>query len=838
MRAFWLGKDLPSEYGDPAIRDHLSFNGQLHFRCPSCHEVTWGDITFSKTYLKSGKGIPCSNCRHQETEIVQFQAIESRICKSCGTQSFARQEDEYECSICRSRKHVVSETLIQPSYPSRLYVMFGQAAPFGQSPEDDRDFLIEYISALRMSPQFHRTCIHMVSFIDSIFQQLYGSSEEASELLNLASSLMRTIYKETGDRDAAYLSISIMIEARDLAHDPFRRAVYGLNINQNVYSVLARRDDEVLSILFDFDLKEYGIWLSRQTLAALEAIVDETLANLRAQQKWLLGDILKASNPSKEQIDEALHWFEAALQDPALPREMAGYVRESALAAQAKRRNLTLQERREIQKDLSQLTEEFLDKSEGIQKIQSLSDLLTGDFRVGQEQHRRALALRCLGEAIIYTASNDPKNILRHSGSILSRLVAGFATERFDSGVPLEGIAGVEAFRSLAIDHGNVSKLLGHHVHSLEVEQMTKKLLAGEKQDPIAVANTMLMQYKKNLEVNIRDLLDSKTVRFVLWFEIWNGKLITARIRFIDGELVVHANTIDLMQEDMEKAFKLPMAYDPPGRLRARRVEAALGYGWDTFKLLLEGESVDHSLIFLGPSSMASWPIDAAEVCQSANVNSVRSVTFSPSINVASAAYKSATARKIANILVLSYGGTDLIGTKQEIEDIKGIYGTGMQLLDGKTVSKKEVLSELRRNYDVIHFCGHGDFDYSDPMKSKIYFREDDNPDGVITAEDVLNCESIGNNPIVVLSACTSALVMPNGSNNFLGLAGALIRTGATSIVGARWPISDSVGAAFSKHFHTRLAAGYSVDDAVAYAKNQLRDARLDEWSAFMTVGS
>ena len=139
--------------------------------------------------------------------------------------------------------------------------------------------------------------------------------------------------------------------------------------------------------------------------------------------------------------------------------------------------------------------------------------------------------------------------------------------------------------------------------------------------------------------------------------------------------------------------------------------------------------------------------------------------------------------------------------------------------------------------YEVIHCCGHGEFDYLEPMQSKIYFCAHKGAHGAITATDILGCGTIGHHPVVVLSACTSALVLPNGSNNFLGLAGALLRTGATAIIGARWPISDSVGAAFSKCLHLHLAGGEPADLALAHTQGSLAGTRLDEWSAFMCIG-
>lgn len=836
MNRFWFGKNVPTEYADLLVKDNLSFNGQLHLRCRSCGAFIWGEIIFTKQIFKTGQGFPCPNCRQKELDVVKFVAVESRLCTLCGEQAFASPEVEFECTLCKSRQFTVAEVLINPPYPKCLFALLGRNEPFGRSPKSDLEFLLEYVRALRMSPQFHLNCIHLVAFMESIFEQMYGSTEEAIELLNAASGLMRTVYKETGDLDAAYLSIALMIRGRNLTITPVHHAVYGFNINQNVYSVLARGHGEVMAIRFQFDLKEYGIWLSRQTLGEFDSINEGWLGELRAKQKWLLGDILKAGSPSEAQIDEALQWFDAALKDPALPGGVADYVRESAHVARAKRKNLSPEERRQVQTDLSELAEKHLDQTQGLQRINSLTELLRGATHLGDMRRRKDIALRCLGEALIYTAANDPRNMLRHAGTLLAQLVAGFAAERFDSGKLLEGIAGVEAFRSLAINHGNVSTTLGHHVHELELQLLTGALF-GTSKDPVAVAKSMLSQYQESLERNVRDVLELRAGGLILWCEVWDGNIFMAKISLGDTGLVVQIGRCDRPLTDVEKGMNLPMADMPPGRLRARQVETALSSGWEIFKPLLVNEPAERPLVFVGPSILGGWPIDAAEAVQNTQHDLIRPTTFAPTISVASSTHKAGRGRSFSNILILSYGGTDLADTRQEVEYVERIYGSGATVLNGETVSKSEVLAALSGAYDVIHFCGHGDFDYLEPMQSKLYFRADPRSGGFVTADDILSRGSIGRQPVVVLSACTSALVYPNGSNNFLGLAGALLRTGAASIVGTRWPISDMVAAAFSRHFHTRLADGHSVDDAVAFTKKLLKDTRLDEWSAFMSIG-
>src|SRR5262245_47627835 len=117
---FWFGLKAPREFRDPAVRDLLSFNGQLHFRCRSCHEVIWADITFGKAMMKSdGPDFPCPNCRQQPLDVIRFVAIESRSCSTCGAQAFGSPGDTFSCSLCGGNGSVSNATWIHPPYPTK-----------------------------------------------------------------------------------------------------------------------------------------------------------------------------------------------------------------------------------------------------------------------------------------------------------------------------------------------------------------------------------------------------------------------------------------------------------------------------------------------------------------------------------------------------------------------------------------------------------------------------------------------------------------------------------------------------------------------------------------------
>jgi len=111
----------------------------------------------------------------------------------------------------------------------------------------------------------------------------------------------------------------------------------------------------------------------------------------------------------------------------------------------------------------------------------------------------------------------------------------------------------VEAFRSLAINHGNVSTTLGHHVHELELQLLTGALF-GTSKDPVAVAKGMLSQYQESFERNVRDVLELRAGGLVLWCEVWDGNIFMAKISLGDIGLVVQIGRCDRPLTDVEKA--------------------------------------------------------------------------------------------------------------------------------------------------------------------------------------------------------------------------------------------------------------------------------------------
>ena len=93
---------------------------------------------------------------------------------------------------------------------------------------------------------------------------------------------------------------------------------------------------------------------------------------------------------------------------------------------------------------------------------------------------------------------------------------------------------------------------------------------------------------------------------------------------------------------------------------------------------------------------------------------------------------------------------------------------------------------------------------------------------------------------VIVLSACSSAVVADSRTNTYHGLAGSLLRAGARAIVGSRWPVDDAAAATLMSAFHERLREGCSAADLALHAARaamRADGARIEDWAAFGYLG-
>jgi class 3 adenylate cyclase/CHAT domain-containing protein/tetratricopeptide (TPR) repeat protein len=145
------------------------------------------------------------------------------------------------------------------------------------------------------------------------------------------------------------------------------------------------------------------------------------------------------------------------------------------------------------------------------------------------------------------------------------------------------------------------------------------------------------------------------------------------------------------------------------------------------------------------------------------------------------------------------------------------------------------------RDYDVIHYAGHADYDKTDPGNSGWLMA-----DGKLTSNDIK--AMTGNKPmpaLVFANGCQSGQtdewkLRADYEKDIFGLANAFLITGVQHYVGTFWDILDDPGHDFALAFYHEMIGGQSVGEAVRRARLSLVDKYGEEtivWASYMLYG-
>jgi hypothetical protein len=121
----------------------------------------------------------------------------------------------------------------------------------------------------------------------------------------------------------------------------------------------------------------------------------------------------------------------------------------------------------------------------------------------------------------------------------------------------------------------------------------------------------------------------------------------------------------------------------------------------------------------------------------------------------------------------------------------------------------------LDREWHVLHFIGHGDFDPGQDEGVLALAGEDGRAD-LVTAHRMVDLlrQARPMPRLVVLNSCSGATA--GVSDLFSGTAAALVRGGVSAVAAMQYEISDPAAVAFSRGFYAAIARGRGVDDAVS----------------------
>lgn len=215
-------------------------------------------------------------------------------------------------------------------------------------------------------------------------------------------------------------------------------------------------------------------------------------------------------------------------------------------------------------------------------------------------------------------------------------------------------------------------------------------------------------------------------------------------------------------------------------------------------------------------------------------------ITYIPSLRtlaVASARSQARTAGPLSLLAIADPLG-DLPHAVAEAEAITKYFMDGYRkTLSGEAATIDQIV-EYAAGRTHLHIACHGSFDSDNPLRSSLYLA-----DGPMQVNEMNSLFPLDEFDLVTLSACETGLLdNTRAPYEWLGIAGALTRAGATDIICTLWSIDDEATAQLIDHFYRlliedRMPPAQALQMAQAEVKSEPDFRHPFYWAAFMHVG-
>ena len=200
--------------------------------------------------------------------------------------------------------------------------------------------------------------------------------------------------------------------------------------------------------------------------------------------------------------------------------------------------------------------------------------------------------------------------------------------------------------------------------------------------------------------------------------------------------------------------------------------------------------------------------------------------TFLPSLQIGLQLQADHSPLKIAPLLNIEDPETDQLEMR-----FAHIESAVIQRLikDSVSVSKnaaslETVTEALHSPYKTFHFNGHGAYNPATPSASALGLT-----DGLLTAKQI-NQLNLKNYQLICLAACETALTGKDGiPDEYVGLASAFLKAGASNVLSTLWPIDEIASAWIMIRFYQGLLAGKTPAVALKAAQTWIQTISKNE---------
>ena len=249
------------------------------------------------------------------------------------------------------------------------------------------------------------------------------------------------------------------------------------------------------------------------------------------------------------------------------------------------------------------------------------------------------------------------------------------------------------------------------------------------------------------------------------------------------------------------------------------------------------------AVIVSGGGPLALWPIAALTVPgESAPLGAAREISSVPSATLLAVLRARRDASPAGPLLAVGRttdaAGRDLPGAALELRSLGTRYAGAVVRVHRGERSVPDLTRDLAR-WNVLHFAAETEVRPGNPWRSGMLLGRGTGDEAFLRASRVAGMK-LGAR-LAVLSGCQSAGATTLEGEGAIGLAGAFLCAGTSSVVATLWPVEDQVAQRFTDAFYSQLAAGRTVAAAVSGAQRELRSrpetANVRDWAAFVASG-
>jgi tetratricopeptide (TPR) repeat protein len=855
---------LPLDLLATGLQALVSCDGQIYLGCGQCGR----EARIHYRWVADPARFPeaaCAVCGGKLEKFTRHLHHDVYQCRDCQNQFESGNAGfgVLSCGVCGSKAlQLLASEIVPPFPPTFDQIAPPKRQPWGVLLRDDLAQMRGELGLSRLSMDFASHLLLNVRFCERLrLANNYPPETIGVALLNEEGNLWLEHCKRTSSLETGLLALELFeqlgAQQRDGAH-------YIIAYVSDV--LLLRFSETELAVGGRPALRSDAVLHGRAALrlAEQEAESDPNGLLTLAKIEVLLGRLLAAGDAGTDERLEAITVVERALSRNVFSPEEADDTRV--------RRALIIAELPDADAKLVDDAISVLERNVALLKEKGPAERLWRDlFNLGQLYYRRGNleeAVHALRESadiardlLVQAGSAD---ILAEEGGkylIVFETLASFLAE---AGRGREALAAYETLR------GAVPRLADNEAQRTatavrSVMKVLEQMAKAENPDYQPTRHLTFLSPDIETELGkIRGrLLETGTV---LLYYGWTGERATALLLHTapDGQICVDpaqwqflvfptraveeavVRTLTVGEGDPRR--RVPGIFNgaiwgSPGPLRNRRLTIA---SREAFRLLFT--PIEDRLRVVGAKRLA--------ICANGLLSAVSFETISdpdrpgwfladdfqvcyvPSLGIASNMASHGGTRG-NSLLIIGYSGTDLPGVNVEIEAIRATWRGKCTVLRGSTLNKRAALDELAKDYDFIHFSGHGAYDYDEPLKSAFYFaaggREAPGDAYRLTAEDLLRIR-LAKHPVVTLSACSSLVY--DATHRVTGLSGSLLQIGASAIIGSRWPVADDIALALMCDTYGAIAARSTPFAAFLHAQRSIRVAHeIEDWGAFSYLG-